>query len=80
MYLPSFLHLSAGMAAHLIHSAKEQVIYCDPGLHGNLLGRDATRIALDVNNATPRVGFGDCDAVRHAHVTPRPKQEFIHGD
>ena len=73
MHLPSFLHLSAELAADLIHGAQDQVVYCAPGLQQPLaaalvnarkkLGRDAVRVVLDVDDATARMGYGDFEAV-----------------
>ena len=70
---PSFLHLSAEMAAELIHGAADRVVYCAPGLQQPLaaalvnarkkLGRDVVRVVLDVDDATARMGYGDFEAV-----------------
>lgn len=70
---PVFLHLTSQQISEVIHSAKQRVLYCAPGLQQPVaaalvnarrnLGREHVRVVLDVNDATARMGYGEFDAV-----------------
>ena len=73
MNIPMFAHLSSTQVSDLLHTARDRVIYCAPGVQQSVaaaivnarqrLGREAVRVTLDVNDSTVRMGYGEFDAV-----------------